>query len=242
MVTEIIIGKKVTNSSHSSQPFIVPEQYQYVGREHAKIYRAPDGVLYIEDLNSTNGTYVNNRKVKRSPINLSDRITLGGKSDLGYHLPLDKVIAMLPLSDEDFNFQFNKLKYIWNYHQEYIRETNLKKQKIGTRRMLPMMIGGVFGAFVPIAQFFINTGGGGIDPIAIFSGIIALGGFIGYFILGNIITDKMRELDIEIANENEKFQLEYVCPDNKKFLGAPWAVIANKAECPCCKRKFTPNK
>ena len=52
----------------------------------------------------------------------------------------------------------------------------------------------------------------------------------------------MRELDIEIANENEKFQLEYVCPDSKKFLGAPWAVIANKAECPCCKRKFTPNK
>lgn len=237
MVTEIIIGKKVTNSSHSSQPFIVPEQYQYVGREHAKIYRAPDGVLYIEDLNSTNGTYVNNRKVKRSPINLSDRITLGGKSDLGYHLPLDKVIAMLPLSDEDFNFQFNKLKYIWNYHQEYIRETNLKKQKIGTRRMLPMMIGGVFAAFAPIAQIFMDTTAG-----AIISAIIAICGIIGYFIMGSIITDKMRELDIEIANENEKFQLEYVCPDNKKFLGAPWAVIANKAECPCCKRKFTPNK
>jgi pSer/pThr/pTyr-binding forkhead associated (FHA) protein len=49
-----------------------------VSRRHAEIYQLA-GLVYIEDLNSTNGTYVNGQRIS-GPVALKngDRILLGG--------------------------------------------------------------------------------------------------------------------------------------------------------------------
>jgi len=48
-----------------------------VSRRHARIYRQ-EGVFYIEDLKSTNGTSVNDRAVGwKTALNHNDRITIG---------------------------------------------------------------------------------------------------------------------------------------------------------------------
>ncbi len=48
-----------------------------VSRKHAKITVAGDGKITIEDLGSTNGTFVNGEKVKQSRIKEGDRILIG---------------------------------------------------------------------------------------------------------------------------------------------------------------------
>lgn len=50
----------------------------YVSQVHARIFRR-DGRLYVEDLNSTNGTFLNRKKLT-SPVALrgGDRIQVGG--------------------------------------------------------------------------------------------------------------------------------------------------------------------
>ena len=47
-----------------------------VSRKHARIVRA-DGALVIEDLDSTNGTFVNGEKVRRTELREGDRILIG---------------------------------------------------------------------------------------------------------------------------------------------------------------------
>ena len=50
-----------------------------VSKRHAKIYKQ-DGAYVVKDLNSTNGTYVNNKRVARAIINNNDEIHIGKHS------------------------------------------------------------------------------------------------------------------------------------------------------------------
>lgn len=52
------------------------EKIPYVSRRHAKIF-FKDGVWYIEDLGSTNHTYINGKKIEKpSPISEGDKVAL----------------------------------------------------------------------------------------------------------------------------------------------------------------------
>lgn len=51
-----------------------------VSRNHAVIMRISDNVFLIEDLNSSNGTFVNNRRVKRKIITKNDNLVIGSKT------------------------------------------------------------------------------------------------------------------------------------------------------------------
>ncbi|MBD3317181.1 MAG: FHA domain-containing protein [Chitinivibrionales bacterium] len=48
-----------------------------ISRRHARIERMTDGTYAVTDLNSLNGTYVNNTKAKKTTINDGDHITMG---------------------------------------------------------------------------------------------------------------------------------------------------------------------
>ncbi len=48
-----------------------------VSRLHCRLTAAPSGALEIEDLGSTNGTWVNGRRVDRSPLTPGDRVRVG---------------------------------------------------------------------------------------------------------------------------------------------------------------------
>jgi len=58
-----------------------------VSRNHAEITFGPDGSVTITDLNSTNGVFVNDRKVSSSPVTPSDKVRLG-KAEFMVLLPL----------------------------------------------------------------------------------------------------------------------------------------------------------
>lgn len=49
-----------------------------VSRQHARFLYSDDG-LYVEDLESHNGTFVNDRRVQREQIYQADRVSFGGK-------------------------------------------------------------------------------------------------------------------------------------------------------------------
>ena len=48
-----------------------------VSRVHCRLTATVDGALEVEDLKSTNGTFVNDRRVKRSPLAPGDRLRVG---------------------------------------------------------------------------------------------------------------------------------------------------------------------
>ncbi|MGH2767936.1 MAG: FHA domain-containing protein [Actinomycetota bacterium] len=55
----------------------------YASQVHARIFKR-DGVFFIEDMGSTNGTYLNRRKVSSpTPVNRGDRARIG-KTELDF--------------------------------------------------------------------------------------------------------------------------------------------------------------
>lgn len=57
-------------------------QSNFVSRHHARLIRTPDGSI-LEDLNSTNGTYINSRRINKRVMRAGDLVTIG-KTRLRY--------------------------------------------------------------------------------------------------------------------------------------------------------------
>ena len=68
---EIIIGRDSGND--------VQIDNAAVSREHAKIIRGPNH-YFVEDLNSTNGTFVNGKKINKKYLKEDDEISIGKHS------------------------------------------------------------------------------------------------------------------------------------------------------------------
>ncbi len=47
-------------------------------KQHAVIYESHEGALKIDDLDSTNGTFVNGNRVRETDLHVGDRIQIGG--------------------------------------------------------------------------------------------------------------------------------------------------------------------
>jgi hypothetical protein len=54
----------------------IPIESRYVSQHHAQLIRTQQGAV-LEDLNSTNGTYINARRIKKRAIRAGDLITIG---------------------------------------------------------------------------------------------------------------------------------------------------------------------
>lgn len=48
-----------------------------VSRFHCRLTATPDGKVEVQDLESTNGTFVNDRRVERGVLDIGDRIRVG---------------------------------------------------------------------------------------------------------------------------------------------------------------------
>jgi diguanylate cyclase (GGDEF)-like protein len=55
-----------------------------VSRRHAHVLRALDGTFFIEDLGSTNGTFVGGRRVERAPLASGDLVQIGPSLSLRF--------------------------------------------------------------------------------------------------------------------------------------------------------------
>jgi hypothetical protein len=67
----ITIGRAPDNVIHINE--------QNISGKHAKIF-LENGQVYIEDMDSTNGTFVNGKMITRTLLNLSDYVSLGNTS------------------------------------------------------------------------------------------------------------------------------------------------------------------
>ncbi|MDR2469332.1 MAG: FHA domain-containing protein [Tannerella sp.] len=194
----------------------------YVSRYHAKLIRDETGGLFLEDLGSTNGTFVNGDRVLRKKINASDKIMLGE------HYILN-VIEVLKF-DNDYSEEFAVLKSVYeDYIKEKIRIQSSNQFKIRLLQSLPFAVIGVTGLIIGFA-------GKGNQNVMIASLILAIcAPTVGVY-LGAKQSAKIPELLQNIANQ---FKIDYVCPKCGVFLGEiPWESLANKKRCSSCKAKW----
>ena len=85
--TTLIIGREDTCG------YVLPDRMEGASRQHARV-TVEGGIVFIEDLNSANGTFLNGKKIQRAPLRPGDRVRFGKK---GNELAAGELLSRLGL-------------------------------------------------------------------------------------------------------------------------------------------------
>jgi pSer/pThr/pTyr-binding forkhead associated (FHA) protein len=213
---KIKIGKAIDND------YVVNESG--VSRHHATLSREDNGCLLLEDLSSTNGTFVNGAQILKKRISPTDKVILG--SD--YVLNIPEVLK----SNNDYSEEFASLKKVYDtYIEQKVRIQSSNQFKTRLFQALPFALPGIIGMVIGFS--------GKGDPIFLVASLVVAvcAPAIGVY-LGAKQSAKAPQKLQDLANQ---FKIDYVCPKCGTFLGEiPWESLANKKQCPIssCKAKW----
>jgi hypothetical protein len=199
-----------------------PDNVLGVSRQHAKLLRESDE-FYIEDLDSTGGTYVNGRQVRRKKISPEDEVLLGK-----YRLDMKDLLRRIPMSDSRFQAAFYQLQTVYETYVGTKTDVETQSQvKVMLLRALPSLP----GLLIMLAPL-----GGGLPVIRIAGGLLMVGAtFVGFKLsAGTMAKTKQKQAALD-----EKFKIDYVCPQCKRHFGqTPWENLRDQGGCSACHRKF----
>ena len=113
----------------SDNDFVVNDPH--VSRYHAKLIREEGGCWLLEDLGSTNGTFVNGAQIVKKHVTPSDTIKLGDNSN------------------NDYSEEFAALKQVYdNYIQAKVKIQSSNQFKTRLFQSLPFALPGVVGVVI----------------------------------------------------------------------------------------------
>jgi len=187
-------------------------KFPNVSNRHCSIRTFADGGMVIEDLDSSNGTFVNGKRIRQCQLKPGDDLSLAGFAvdvkmilSLFGQQPLKAGIIYEELRKQEQMYQkFAELKGIYEQYQKekrrIIKSNTLKST--GVRAGLSVI------PFVGSALGILSAG-----------------------VTGNV-QEKLMELE-------EDFKKNYICPGCFKFLGAePFENLDKRGFCLICKAKW----
>ena len=217
-----------------------------ISSNHCIITKLEDNLFQVEDLNSTNGTFVNGYRISKVKFTLKDELRLSKDTviNLSEVFNLNKKYAKpVVKTKQDYINDFNKLEEIWlNYKKDLkqIKQNHQRKQSfIRAGIMLtPLIIWYILQyAYLKKLDTSIPENLETIkfwqDKYLIFS---VLGSTIGVLATSN------SNIDDKIAELNEEFSVRYVCPNEKcrKQLGnQSWKSYKNQKKCFSCNAPYS---
>lgn len=211
-----------------------------VGMAHCKIEIDQLGNMTLTNLKPQNVTFVDGMEIVSKRITVSNAVALGkDKYSIDLNIILNTVLKMFGLKDlptgsksgESLQssipeYSIRHLKDIWADYEETLEAIQRRQQKIGKRRMLPIMIGSASGLAAPlfatiaIPTLYITV------PIAAISFLIYMK---NYGEKDTTIEDRKRA--------NDRFIDNYICPNPKchHFMGnQPYKILRQNKKCPYC--------
>lgn len=193
--------------------------YPRISTVHCKIADTPEDYLIIEDLDSTNHTYINDAQVRISRYYPTDKLMLADK-EIEFNWIKSKMQALFNESKTDFREEFAAMKKLYNDHQQKIRDIKIKYGKKGAIvRALFSLIPAIIGNIPPVNQYK------GVSSIL--SAVSAA--LVAFFLIYQTNNPKTDE---EITQENNSFQLKYKCPKcGKRFGQVHYDIIAADKNC-----------
>lgn len=228
MDLEIKIGREVEGASVIK----VPATCKKVSRRHATLFWH-NGTLTIEDSESSNGTYVNGKRIARTNIGEKDSVWLGGTggSDC-YQLDIKKLLQSFDETEKeartDYSKEFVKIKQAYIDYQEEVAE--LKKrttQSTQMPRLLATLVPSVIGLI-----FLLVSENMTIRILSMSIGSVS-SGVVCFLTMGksSSINDKMND---EIVDLQIKYQKYYCCPKcgMKYPFTTSWKKLEADGKCP----------
>lgn len=228
MDVEIKIGREASGA----HAICVPSSYKRVSRRHATILWH-DGIVTIEDNESSNGTYVNGRRIAKTKINEGDTVFLGRPGDEGaYQLDLINVFALFKKTENDqrtdYSYEFEDIK---RAYMEYQQEVSDLKAEVTKQSQMPRLLATLIPAVIGLIILLISDD----VTLRILSMSIGsvLSGIVGILTLGksSATNDQLSE---EITELQIKYQPRYCCPKcgMKYPFTTHWKKLEAEGKCP----------
>lgn len=206
---EIIVGRR------GEQPFSITDKS--VSGKHLKLTTMPDGNVLVEDLGSSNGTFIDGVRILRKEVSRNTVIRMGGS----YSFKISDVIPDAPkavapksnvkstTSQSAQEYSIAHLESVWNEYTTAKDELQNQNRNIGLMR-----------SATPILNIIPGLGA-------------ALGTYSFY---------KAKKFNYnEALNEvQERFEDNYICPKCHHFLGTiKYKLLIQDSNCRFCKCKWT---
>ena len=213
---KIKIGKAPDNK------FIINDPQ--VSRYHALLTKDDNRELLLEDLGSTNGTFVNGNQIIKKKVLVEDKVTFG----TNYTLYISEILKY----DNDYSEEFASLNIVYEvYIKEKIRIQSSSQFKTRLFQSMPF-------AFIGVLGIVLGFTGHADKGLFIFSFILAVcAPTIGIYFGAR----QAAKIPAQLQNLANKFKIDYVCPKCGTFLGeVPWESLRNKKHCPVssCRAKW----
>ncbi|MDR3142221.1 MAG: FHA domain-containing protein [Tannerellaceae bacterium] len=212
----ITIGKAGDND------FVVNDPH--VSRYHARLSRDEEGCLFLEDRDSTNGTFVNGGQIVKKKVSPTDTILLGET----YKLDLSEALK----AGNDYSEDFARLKEIYDtYIEQKVKIQSTNQFKTRLLQTLPF-------AFIGVTGVLISTLGKGSAVLFGISLFVAICVPVAGIYLG---AKQSAKIPRQLQDLSNRFKIDYVCPKCGTFLGeVPWESLSNRKQCPVssCKAKW----
>ena len=210
----IRLGKATDNEVVADHP--------HVSRHHARLTRDQEGRLLLEDLGSTNGTFVNDAQVLRKYVVPTDRVRLGDASEW--------LVSEILKYNNDYSAEFELLKRVYDdYVDAKVKIQSANQFKTRLLQSLPFAIPGIVGVIVGF------LGKGSMTWFSVSLLITVCAPMIGIYLGAKQSARTPAQLQA-LANQ---FKINYVCPKCGTFLGeVPWESLRNRKQCPACKAKW----
>ena len=210
----IRLGKATDNEVVADHP--------HVSRHHARLTRDQEGRLLLEDLGSTNGTFVNDAQVLRKYVVPTDRVRLGDASEW--------LVSEILKYNNDYSAEFELLKRVYDdYVDAKVKIQSANQFKTRLLQSLPFAIPGIVGVIVGF------LGKGSMTWFSVSLLITGCAPMIGIYLGAKQSARTPAQLQA-LANQ---FKIDYVCPKCGTFLGeVPWESLRNRKQCPACKAKW----
>lgn len=224
---EIIVGRK------GNQAFTITDMS--VSGKHLKLTTLPDGNVEVEDLGSSNGTFIDGVRIIKKVVSRNTTIQLGSKytfkvSDVFPEAPKVSTLQQsnAPAQPKPVpEYSIKHLRLVWDEYEETIANIREKSQQMGKKRMIPMML----GSFSGLISAFVGPGAFVTIPIAVVS-------FIFMFKAYNE-KDTSHE-DTKAAKDT--LIKDYICPNPECHRSLPhqdYSLLSQNTNCPYCKCKWT---
>lgn len=214
-----------------------------ISNYHAKIMLTDGEEVIVEDLNSTNGTFVNGYRVKKVTIGLKDEVRLSATVSLDlcklFGLQTAEKISQ-KIDEKDYSREFQLLEKVWSDYQneklalqrKHTRKTTIIRASI---TLAPLFIWELFQHFY-IANLHRE---GDFEAIRFWQNkyivFSVLGSTLAMMATGSMsIADRLQQLD-------EDFRVQYVCPNpicRMQLGGVPWRSYHNQGKCFRCGAKY----
>ncbi len=197
----------------------------HVSRHHAQLIQEGNGLWLLEDLCSTNGTFVNGQQIAKKRVTSTDDIRLGDNCSVS--------LSDILRSKNDYSEEFAALKEVYDKYIELkVKIQSSNQFKIRLLQSLPFALPGIIG----VVLSFLVKGSPLMIGISLF--VVICAPTIGVY-LGAKQSAKVPQQLQDIANQ---FKIDYVCPKCGTFLGEiPWESLKNRKNCPVgsCQAKWT---